>query len=290
MTSLTKTPIMVDYPYEVQKMAQFEELLNQIEIDKNELFDKISNLEEENEQHLKEKHALKVELIQTKTALTDCQAQLQKEKDHINMLESLNTYKDEEIKEFGDASKESESVRVQLLKSQKTVTELRKELEEIATLRTKFEQQNIQLSEDLAKERDLSAKVKQELKDLKARHQEGYDQKKKDLELSNIAASKMFTYYKMRESINNRLSNLNMPMSFAADEKTKADSNFGMNDLRQTLAGRESTAMNRMSLRNSVVQGRMVLFSKRQSFRSVYQRLAARTVQQEERLHQLSRT
>lgn len=119
MTSLTKTPIMVDYPYEVQKMAQFEELLNQIEIDKNELFDKISNLEEENEQHLKEKHALKVELIQTKTALTDCQAQLQKEKDHINMLESLNTYKDEEIKEFGDASKESESVRVQLLKSQK---------------------------------------------------------------------------------------------------------------------------------------------------------------------------
>lgn len=238
-------------------MAQFEDLLSQIEADKNELFEKISSLEEENEQHLKEKHALKVELIQTKTALADSQSQLKKARDHIGMLESLNTFKDEEIKEFGDASKESENVKVQLGRSQKSLAELRQELEEVGKKKELLERQNIQLAEDLAKERDLAAKVKQELRELKARYQDNLDQKKKDLELSNIAASKMFTYYKMRESINNRLSNLNMPVSFAGDDgRERLQTNLTANDLRQTLAGRESTAFNRASLRNSVVQGR----------------------------------
>lgn len=237
-------------------MAQFEELLSQIEVDKNELFEKIANLEEENEQHLKEKHSVKVELIQTKTALTESQSQLKKAREHIDMLESLNTYKDEEIKEIGDVSKESQNVKLQYSQSQKTVSQLRKELEEALQVKSLIEKQNIQLAEDLAKERDLSSKIKQENKDLKARYQDNLDQKKKDLELSNIAASKMFNYYKIRETINNRLSNLNMPMSFAGGDPDRKDTNFSLNDLRQTMAGRESTAIGRMSLRTSVFQVR----------------------------------
>ena len=99
--------------------------------------------------------------------------------------------------------------------------------------------------------------MKQELKDLKVRYQDGYDQKKKELMLSNIAASQMFTYYKMRESINNRLSNLNLPMSFSADEgRDRLQTNI-MNEFRASSAnaGRESLGNNRMSLRSSVLQG-----------------------------------
>lgn len=240
-------------------MAQFEELMNQIESDKNELFEKISNLEEENEQHLKEKHSLKVELIQSKTLQQDTEVQLKRAREHINMLESLNTYKDDELKEIGDLSKESENVKAQFSRSQKSLTELRQELEEMLKKRQQLEQHNIQLTEDLAKERDYSSTVKQELKDLKAKYLDSVEQKKVELGLSNLAASKMFTYYKMRESINNRLSNLNMPMSFAGEENLESNPMKAFADVRQSLAGRESTAINRMSLRNSVMQSRLVL-------------------------------
>lgn len=243
-------------------MAQFEELMGQIETDKNELFEKISNLEEENEQHLKEKHGLKVELIQVKTALADNESQLKRAREHINLLESLNTFKEEELKEFGDLTKDSENVKVQFNRSQKSLSELRQELEEVTKVRMQLEQQNIQLAQDLAKERQFSASVKQELKDIKAKYQDSVEQKKNELGLSNLAASRMFSYYKIRDSINNRLSNMNnmnVPVSFAGEESSETVQIKAFAEVRQSVAGGEAGAPNRMSLRNSVLQSRFIL-------------------------------
>ena len=229
--------------------------MGQIEVDKNELFEKITVLEEENEQHLKEKHSLKVELMQTKTVLSDTETQLKRAREHIGLLDSLNNFKEEELKEIGDLSKESENMKAQFSKSQKTLAELRYELEEVEKKKQLIQQQNIQLSEDLSKERLYSGVVKQELKDLKTKYLDNVEQKKAELGLSNIAASKMFTYYKMRESINNRLSALNMPVSFAGEENSETGTHMkGIGENRVSHAERASTAPNRMSLRNSIMQ------------------------------------
>ena len=45
-------------------MIQFEDLMGQIEADKNELFEKIQGLEEENELLVNEKHNMKIEVAQ----------------------------------------------------------------------------------------------------------------------------------------------------------------------------------------------------------------------------------
>ena len=241
----------------VQKMAQFEDLMSQIETDKNDLFDKISNLEEENEQHLKDKHSLKVELIQIRTALADNENQLKKAREHIDLLDSLNTIREEELKEFGDLSKDSENAKVQFGRLQKTLADLRLEFDEVLKQKNHLEKHNIQLAEDLGKEREYSKAIKQELKDAQGRYRDSIGQKKNELGLSNIAASRMFNYYKMRESINNRLSNVNMPVSFAGEENIDETQTKVIGGGKPAGAMRESTANNRMSLRTSVLQGRL---------------------------------
>lgn len=241
-------------------MVQFEELMGQIEGDKEELFEKINLLEEENEQHIKEKHSLKVELIQTKSAKTDLEAQLKKATDHINLLESLNTYKDDELKEIGDVSKDAQTAKAQYNQSQKTVADLRREIDELLALKHELREENIQLSQDLQKEKEYSEVVKKELKDIRAKYDGQLQTRKTDLGISNLAASRMYTYYNMRESINNRLSNMNMPVSFAGTDNrmSKGGARAG-GEIRQSVnPGRESAAggIGRASLRSSIMMSR----------------------------------
>lgn len=254
----------------VEKMVQFEELMTQIESDKNELFEKLNILEEENEQHLKEKHTLKVKLIQAQTAQADLEAQLKKATDHINVLESLNTYKDDELKEIGDVTKDAQSTKAKFDQSQKTLAELREEIDSLQSTKQKLREDNIQLSQDLKKEKDYSEVVKKELKDIKSKYDGQLQSRKTDLGISNLAASRMYTYYNMRESINNRLSNMNMPMSFAATDSNRMSKGPGITtgEIRQSVVPtRESLAgggAGRASLRNSVMMSRFfVYFSQR---------------------------
>lgn len=243
-------------------MVQFEELMGQIESDKNDLFEKISILEEENEQHLTEKHNLKVELIQAQTARTDVEAKLKKATDHINVLESLNTYKDDELKEKGDVTKDAETAKLQFTQSQKSLAELREEVASLQAAKQKLKDDNIQIAQNLQKEKDYSEVVKKELKEIKSKYNDQMQSRKTELGISNIAASRMYTYYNMRESINNRLSNMNVPVSFAGTQNTlsKVVAGGAGGEIRQSVVpGRESAAggFNRASLRNSIMMSKL---------------------------------
>lgn len=260
------TEYRIDIFMAVEKMVQFEELMTQIESDKNDLFEKLNILEEENEQHLKEKHALKVELIQAQTAQADLDAQLKKATEHINVLESLNTYKDDELKEIGDVKKDAQTTKAQFDQSKKTLVELRQEIDSLQSSKQKLREDNIQLTQDLKKEKDYSEVIKKELKDIKSKYEGQLQSRKTDLGISNLAASRMYTYYNMRESINNRLSNMNMPVSFAATDSNRVSKGPGITtgEIRQSVVpNRESSAgggVGRASLRNSVMMSRFFVY------------------------------
>lgn len=245
-------------------MVQFEELMSLIETDKNELFEKISNLEEENEQHVKEKHTLRVELIQAQTARDDFEEQLKKAKSHISVLESLNTFKDDELREKDEASNDAANSKAKYSQSQKTLADLRAELDELEKKKRQLEMDNIQLKGDIEKEREYSGVIKQELKDIKAKYADRLENRKTELGISNLAASRMYDYYKIRETINNRLSNMNLPpVSFAAEEQSPLMNKMKIYaEIRQSLAGggEGATGPNRASLRNSVMMGKPVLW------------------------------
>lgn len=183
------------------RMMQFEGLMEQIEKDKNEVFEKLKSLEEENEQLISEKHELKIEVTQLKTSNSDYLNQISKMRDELKAFESLDTYKDLELKEKNEASQEIDKLRDQLNKTKQNLTALREEGQVQNERYQKLEKASIQLKADLQKESEFVESLKRELKEVRAKYVEGIEGKKAELNASAIAASKLFTYYKMRESV-----------------------------------------------------------------------------------------
>lgn len=184
------------------KMIQFEELLGQIESDKNEMFDKISYLENENEGLVNEKHALKVELAQLKASKADLDGQHKAVLEQLNILESLNNYKQDELNEKKEASKIIEDLKKQIDQLQGLITSMREKDENTTKKCQSLEQLNIQLLADLKKESDYVNDLKREIKEMRAKYLEGIEEKKLALNISNLMASKMYNYYgKNRESV-----------------------------------------------------------------------------------------
>ena len=195
----------------------FEDLMNQIEGDKNELFDKIRFLEDENEGLVNEKHSLKIELTQLQAQRSDLDVQLRKTKEQLAILESINEFKQDELQDLSAEGKTLKALTEQLKQTQKLLSEMRTEQVDTQRELKTFRDENIELKSDLEKEQQLVQLLRKELNDVRNKYSESLDYRKQDLGFSNIMASKMFAQYKMRESTNpNRVSAVisQQPMSF----------------------------------------------------------------------------
>jgi chromosome segregation ATPase len=213
-------------------MTMFEDLMNQIETDKNELFDKIRFLEDENEALLTEKHSLKIELTQLQVQKSDLDVQLRKTKEQLAILESINDFKQEEVQDLSVEGKSIKALTDQLKQTQKLLGEMR--TEDVVTKRDlqALRDENIELKSDLEKEQQLVLLLRKELNDVRNKYSESLDYRKQDLGLSNIMASKMFAQYKMRESTNPpRVSAVisQQPMSFYGEPGPGRPGAFGAN-------------------------------------------------------------
>ena len=210
----------------------FEDLMNQIESDKNELFEKIRFLEDENEALLTEKHSLKIEHAQLQVQKSDLDVQLRKTKEQLAILESINDFKQEEVQDLSAEGKTVRALTEQLKQSQKLLSEMR--TEEVVTKRDlqSLRDENIELKSDLEKEQQLVQLLRKELNDVRSKYSESLDYRKQDLGLSNIMASKMFAQYKMRESSHPaRVSAVisQQPMSFYGEPVPGRPGAFGAN-------------------------------------------------------------
>lgn len=234
-------------------MAQFEELMGQIENDKNELFDKISGLEEENETLVNEKHSLKIELAQANHQKTDFETHLKASREQLKVLESLNTYKEEALTSEKEAGKEIIDARNQIIGLQKTVKELRDEEELKHNKYQKSELAIIQLKSEVQKEKDFIDVLRTEIAELRQKYTDSVDHKKQELGISNLMASKMFNIYKVREST--RQSN-NMPISFYGD-KPSTDPSAILAGGGKVLGDQDQNRL-RPSTRDSTVMSRQV--------------------------------
>jgi chromosome segregation ATPase len=213
-------------------MTMFEDLMNQIESDKNELFAKIRFLEDENEGLLNEKHSLKIELTQLQVQRSDLDVQLRKTKEQLAILESINDFKQDELQDLSAEGKSLKAVTDQLKLTQKVLSEMRTEEVVLKRDLQTFKDENIELKSDLEKEQQLVQLLRKELNDVRNKYSESLDYRKQELGFSNIMASKMFAQYKMRESTNpNRVSAVvsHQPMSFYGEPGAGRPGGFGAN-------------------------------------------------------------
>lgn len=200
-------------------MAQMEELLNEIEKDKDELFQRITSIEEENEQLANEKHQLKQELNQTLALKKDQEQQLKSCKGQIKILESLNNYKDDELKDTAGEKRLKSGLEEELNGLRELLAKMREEEEIKNEERLKLTFANVELKTDLDKEREYIANLKREINDFRLKHAENFDLQKTNLNMSNLIASKMFNHYRMRETL--RQSTGGMPTSFVGEAPLK---------------------------------------------------------------------
>lgn len=185
----------------IQKMSQCEDLVVQIENDKSELFEKVQSLEEENETLIKEKLDLKVELSHTQTVKADAEQQVKKLRDQIKVLESISNYQEEELQGEKLNAKQVEELKQRLIESQKQLEDLRGQQDEEREKYLRLERICTQLRSDLQRETDFGVSMKKELSDLRTKYLEGIEGRKQDLGLSALAASKLYTAYKIRETV-----------------------------------------------------------------------------------------
>ena len=190
----------------IQKMSQCEDLVVQIENDKSELFEKVQSLEEENETLIKEKLDLKVELSHTQTVKADAELQVKKLRDQIKVLESISNYQEEELQGEKLNAKQVEELKQRLIESQKQLEELRNQQDEEKEKYQRLERICAQLRSDLQRETDFGVSMKKELSDLRTKYLEGIEGRKQDIGLSALAASKLYTAYKIRETVGGRMS------------------------------------------------------------------------------------
>jgi chromosome segregation ATPase len=183
------------------KMSQCEELVVQIESDKGELFEKVQSLEEENETLIKEKLELKVELQHTQTVKAEFENQIKKLRDQIKVLESISSYQEEEIQGEKLNAKQIEELKHRLVEAQKQLEEYRSSQEVEREKYMRLERVCTQLRSDLQSETDYGNSIKKELSDLRTKYLEGIETRKQDLGLSALAASKLYTAYKLRETV-----------------------------------------------------------------------------------------
>lgn len=203
--------------------------MGQIENDKNELFDKIHFLEDENEGLVNEKHSAKIELAQLQAQRSDLEAQLRKTKEQLAILESINEFKQDELQDLSAEGKTAKALSDQLKQTQKLLGEMRTEEVVLKRDLRGLTDENLELKADLEKEQQLVLLLRRELNDVRNKYSESLDYRKQDLGLSNIMASKMFAQYKMRESSNpNRASAVasQQPMSFYGEPPQK-QAHFG---------------------------------------------------------------
>lgn len=185
----------------ITKMSQCEELVVQIEHDKSELFDKVQSLEEENETLIKEKLELKVELSHSQTVKADAELQIKKLRDQIKVLESISNYQEEELQGEKLNAKQVEELKQRLVESQKQLEELRVEQDEEKQKYLRLEKVCAQLRSDLQREADFGNSMKKEITELRTKYLEGIEGRKQELGLSALAASKLYTAYKIRETV-----------------------------------------------------------------------------------------
>ena len=244
-------------------MISFESLMIQIENDKNELFDKIKNLEDENEGFVMEKHGLKIELSKVQAQKGDLESQMKKMKDQLNILETINEFKQDELQELNMEGRSMKSVIEQLKHTQKTLNDMR---DQEVVLKNEIEElrnENIQTKSDFEKEQQFTVILKKELSDLRAKYNEMIEGRKNDLGISNLMASKMYTNnYKMRDSTN-RQSLMKDNISFYGGEPkdTTKSPTFGDADQlglnRMSLPGDRNSTF-RASQRDSIMMSTLI--------------------------------
>lgn len=188
----------------ITKMSQCEELVVQIEHDKSELFDKVQSLEEENETLIKEKLELKVELSHAQTVKADADQQIKKLRDQVKVLESISNYQEEELQGEKLNAKQVEELKQRLVESQKQLEELRGEQDQEKEKYLRLEKVCAQLRADLQREADFGNSMKREITELRTKYLEGIEGRKQELGLSALAASKLYTAYKIRETVGGR--------------------------------------------------------------------------------------
>jgi DNA repair exonuclease SbcCD ATPase subunit len=201
-------------------MTQLEELLNEIEKDKDELFQRIGNLEEENERLLNEKHELKQELNQTLALKKDQEQQMKSYKGQIKILESLNNYKDDELKDTAGEKRLKTGLEEEVSELRGLLTKMREEEEINNEEKMKLTLANVELKTDLEREKEYIANLKREINEFRLKHAENFDLQKTNLNMSNLIASKMFNHYRMRETMRQSTGG-GMPTSFVGEAPVK---------------------------------------------------------------------
>ena len=263
-------------------MIQFEDLMGQIDADKNELFEKIQGLEEENELLVNEKHNMKIEVAQVNHQKIDLESQLKACREQMKVLDSLNNYKEEALQEQKDSDKEMTKL-INHVNSLKTAMKEMQEQDQVKQNKyQKSELAIIQLKSELQKEKDFVQDLKKEIAELRQKYMDSLEHKKTDLGMSNLMASKMFNIYKMREST--RLS-YNMPISFQGEPLKQDPSAILAGKGAQNIKDADGVTNQRPSLRDSTMMSRLSSnISKRQPFWIVHEYFESFLVFKEKRL------
>lgn len=191
-----------------EKMARFEEIMSQIEEDKSSLDKKLTSLEDQNLELTRRTQNLTSELNQQKNQNAQQEKTIAALREQIKVNESINDYKDKEAQEGMEANQRVELLEAEIKELKKSLQEEKTRIEEKEGEAEGAQIETNQVKEELKKEREFVAGLRKEIHELRQKYADSMETRKQDLNVSNLMTSKMFNYYKNRESVNNATPNV----------------------------------------------------------------------------------